>query len=209
MLGYKSSFTGKESTCHAGDLGSIPGLGRFPGEGKGCPLQHSGLENSRDCVVRGVTESDTTEWLTFSREHGPAAARSPHTLCEGLSSPGPAGGPGGLQGYKAPQDGFRHSPCLRHIKPPSPGCLHQAFHLCQYISCPGMCHIKEGYQERRCGEFPDGPVVKKPLSNSGDMGSIPGQGIKIPHALGQLLSLLTATESPCAKTKTNRAKKKV
>ena len=42
---------GKESACSAGDLGSIPGLGRFPGEGKGYPLQYSGLENSMDCIV--------------------------------------------------------------------------------------------------------------------------------------------------------------
>ena len=45
-----------------GDVGSIPGLGRFPGEGKGYPLQYSGLENSMDCV-HGVTEPDTTESL--------------------------------------------------------------------------------------------------------------------------------------------------
>ena len=45
---------GKESTCNAGDLGSIPGLGRSPGEGKGYPLQYSGLENSMDCIVHGV-----------------------------------------------------------------------------------------------------------------------------------------------------------
>ena len=41
---------GKESTCNAGDLGSIPGLERSPGEGKGHPLQYSGLESSMDCV---------------------------------------------------------------------------------------------------------------------------------------------------------------
>ena len=40
----------KESACNAGDLGSIPGLGRSPGEGKGYPLQHSGLENSMDYI---------------------------------------------------------------------------------------------------------------------------------------------------------------
>ena len=40
------SSAGKESTCNVGDLGSIPGLGRSPGEGKGYPLQYSGLENS-------------------------------------------------------------------------------------------------------------------------------------------------------------------
>ena len=48
---------GKESACDARDLGSIPGLGRSPGEGKGCSLQYSGLENSMDCVVHGVAKS--------------------------------------------------------------------------------------------------------------------------------------------------------
>ena len=43
------------------DLGLIPGLGRSPGEGKGFPFQYSGLEESLDCIVRGVTESDMTE----------------------------------------------------------------------------------------------------------------------------------------------------
>ena len=51
----------KKSACNAGDLGSIPGLGRSPGEGNSYSLQHSGLENSMDCIVHGVTESDTTE----------------------------------------------------------------------------------------------------------------------------------------------------
>ena len=44
----------------------IPGLGRSPGERKGYPFQHSGLENSRECIVHGVTESDTTEQLSLS-----------------------------------------------------------------------------------------------------------------------------------------------
>ena len=48
---------GKESVCNAGDPGSIPALGRSPGEGKGYPLQYSGLENSVDCIVLGVTKS--------------------------------------------------------------------------------------------------------------------------------------------------------
>ena len=42
-----------------GDLGLIPGLGRSPGEGKGYPLQYSGLENSMDYIVNGVTKSQT------------------------------------------------------------------------------------------------------------------------------------------------------
>ena len=50
---------GKESACNAGDLGSIPGLRRSPGEGKGYPLQCSGLENSLNCIVHGVTKSRT------------------------------------------------------------------------------------------------------------------------------------------------------
>ena len=41
---------GEEFTCNVGDLGSIPGLGRSPGEEKGYPLQYSGLENSKDCI---------------------------------------------------------------------------------------------------------------------------------------------------------------
>ena len=44
----------KETACNAGDLGSIPGLGRSPGEGKGYPLQHSGLGNSMDCIIHGL-----------------------------------------------------------------------------------------------------------------------------------------------------------
>ena len=50
---------GKESTSNVGDLGSVRELGRFPGEGKGYPLQYSGLENSMDCIVHGVTKSQT------------------------------------------------------------------------------------------------------------------------------------------------------
>ena len=49
----------KESACNAGDLGSIPGLGRFPGEGNGYLLQCSGLENSMDCIVHGVAKNQT------------------------------------------------------------------------------------------------------------------------------------------------------
>ena len=54
--------TGKESTCNAGDLGSIPRLGRSPGERKGYPLQYCGLEKSMDCIVHGVPKTQT--WLS-------------------------------------------------------------------------------------------------------------------------------------------------
>ena len=53
------SSVGKEFTCNVGDLGSIPGLGRSPREGKGYPLQSSGLDNSMDCIIPGVAKSQT------------------------------------------------------------------------------------------------------------------------------------------------------
>ena len=59
FLGFPCGSAGKESACSAGDLGLIPGLGRSPGEGKGYPLQYSGVENSMDCIVHGVTKSRT------------------------------------------------------------------------------------------------------------------------------------------------------
>ena len=59
FLDFSCGSSGKESACNVGDLGSIPGLERSPGEGKGYPLQYSGLENSMDCIVHGVTKSRT------------------------------------------------------------------------------------------------------------------------------------------------------
>ena len=59
ILGLPCGSAGKESTCNGVDLGSISGLGRSPGEGKGCPLQYSGWENSMDCIVHGVEKSRT------------------------------------------------------------------------------------------------------------------------------------------------------
>ena len=56
---FPCSLLGKESACSAGDLGSIPGLKRSPGEGKGYPLQYSGLENSMDYIVYAVAKSPT------------------------------------------------------------------------------------------------------------------------------------------------------
>ena len=67
FLGFPCGLAGKESTCNVGDLGSIPGLGRFPGEGKGYPLQYSGLENAMDYIYSpwGCKELDTTERLSL------------------------------------------------------------------------------------------------------------------------------------------------
>ena len=54
-----SGSAGKKSACNAEDMGSIPGLGRSPGEGKGYPLLYSGLETSTDSTVHGVAKSQT------------------------------------------------------------------------------------------------------------------------------------------------------
>ena len=65
VLSQRASLVGKESACDEGDLGSVPGLGRSPGKGKGYLLQYSGLKYSMDCIVHGVTKSRTQE----SRKH--------------------------------------------------------------------------------------------------------------------------------------------
>ena len=75
MEGFPDSSVGKESACNVGDLGSIPGLGRSPVEGKGYPLQYSGRENSMDCIVHGVGKSrirlsDFTSTFTLKMEKG-------------------------------------------------------------------------------------------------------------------------------------------
>ena len=58
----------KESACNAGDLGSIPGLGRSPGERERLPIPVFGLENSMDCIVHGVAKSQT-QLSGFHRFH--------------------------------------------------------------------------------------------------------------------------------------------
>ena len=58
-LSSPGSSDGKASARNAGDLGSIPVLGRSPGEENDCLLQYCGLENSMDCIVHGVAKSQT------------------------------------------------------------------------------------------------------------------------------------------------------
>ena len=60
----KESSEAKASACNVGDLGSIPGLGRYPGEGNGNPLQYSCLANPMDrgalwAIVHGAAKSQT------------------------------------------------------------------------------------------------------------------------------------------------------
>ena len=56
-MGFPGGSDSKESACSVGNLGLTPGLGRSSGEGNDYPLQYSGLKNSLDCVVHGVTKS--------------------------------------------------------------------------------------------------------------------------------------------------------
>ena len=58
-MGFPCGSAGKEFAYNVGDLGSIPGLGRCPGEGNDYPLHYCGLENSMDCIFHGVTKSRT------------------------------------------------------------------------------------------------------------------------------------------------------
>ena len=59
IMGFPCGSVGKEFACNAGDLGSVPELGRSSGEGKGYPLQYSGLENSTGCKDHGGAKSRT------------------------------------------------------------------------------------------------------------------------------------------------------
>ena len=74
QFGEESGFSGgsdsKESTCNAGDPGSISGLGRSPGEGNGHPLQYSGLENPIDRGAQWATVHEVGKsWTELSDEH--------------------------------------------------------------------------------------------------------------------------------------------
>ena len=64
--GFPGGSDDKESTCNAGDLGSVPGLGRSLGEGDGYPLQYSGLENSMDRGAWQGSKRVEHNWATFT-----------------------------------------------------------------------------------------------------------------------------------------------
>ena len=57
LMGFPCGSADKQSTCNVGDLGSIPGFGRSPGEGNSYPLQYSSLENAMDCIAHGVAKN--------------------------------------------------------------------------------------------------------------------------------------------------------
>ena len=65
-IGFLCGSAGKEIACNAGGLGSMPGLGRSHGEGKGYTLQNSGLENSMDCISIGLQRVPMNEQLSLT-----------------------------------------------------------------------------------------------------------------------------------------------
>ena len=97
-LGFPCGSAGKESACNVGDLlCSIPGLGRSPGEGKGYPLQYSGLENSMDGTVHEVTKSRTrlSDFTFTFHFHALEKEMATHSSVLAWRIPG-MGEPGGL-----------------------------------------------------------------------------------------------------------------
>ena len=90
-MGFPCGSAGKESTCNVGDLGSITGLERSPGEGKGHSLQYSGLQNSLDYTVHGVVLDGI-----FSLLHG--FRLSVNFFCILLCTSGSGRSPGGGHG---------------------------------------------------------------------------------------------------------------
>ena len=94
-LGFPCGSAGKESACNAGDLGSVPGLGRSPGKGKGYPLQYSGLENSMDYRVAKSWTRLSNFCFHFSlfasmwNECSPPRSGDWGTIHRGRGTPGP------------------------------------------------------------------------------------------------------------------------
>ena len=93
--GFLCGSTGKESACNVGDLGSIPGLRRSPGEGKGSPHQYSGLENSMDYTAHGVKKN----WTGLSDFPFPGGSDWKESACN-------VGDPGSIPGLgRSPEEG--------------------------------------------------------------------------------------------------------
>ena len=74
-MGFSGDSDGRESSSNAGDMGSIPGLGRSPGERNGYPLQYPCLENPIDrgawqAIIHGITESEMPDRTCRQQLHG-------------------------------------------------------------------------------------------------------------------------------------------
>ena len=155
FFSFPGGSAGKESACSAGDLGSIPGLGRFPGEGKGYPLQCSGLENSMDRAVHGAEKSWTR--LSAFRFHflwpvrqcvcragcalSPGTGHGHASQGAGPASQGPAAVPraafwGGHTAWAGPHRRMQSVPRIRAFSsPPAGRALCASFPGCESLAC--------------------------------------------------------------------------
>ena len=130
--GFPCGSAGKESACNAGDPGSVHGLGRSPGEGKGYLLQYSGLETSRDCIVHGVAKRRTRLshfHIHFPQGSSPVVA-TPSSLFLGFGSKLPPG---------SPPPRLSHPCTVSSV--PLPGGL---WTLTRPASCPSTCAAWSG-----------------------------------------------------------------
>ena len=108
-MGFPRGSAGKESACNVKDLGSVPGLGRFPGERKGYPFQYSGLENSMDCIVHRVSKNWTgLSDFHFTSGKNSACLRNAGSIHESGISPG--GGNDNLLQYSLLENSMTEEP---------------------------------------------------------------------------------------------------
>ena len=123
-MGFPSGSAGKESACNVGDLDSIPGLGRSPGEGNRYPLQYSGLENCMDYTVHGIAKSWTQlsdfhyilNTKMFEASQWLSGKESACNARDGDSVPGSGRAPGGGNGNPFQYSSLENSHGQRSLK---------------------------------------------------------------------------------------------
>ena len=84
LKGFPHNSVGKESTCNARDPCSTSGLGRSPGEGKGYPLQYSGLDNSMDCNLFILFQIFQYQWILESLDNQTVSVGTERILEESI-----------------------------------------------------------------------------------------------------------------------------
>ena len=134
-------------------MGSIPWLGRSPGEGKGYPFQYSGLENSMDCIVHGMAESDSSEQLSLSlfqqlntpicQGGRPSSLYPPPPLAPG-TSPGEVWRRGWKSNNITPNPNRSQSLCGASFK------NHQSSPLCLFVKPRRLTHKSDIQIQSRC-----------------------------------------------------------
>ena len=161
---FPHSSVGKESAYNAGDPGLIPGLGRFPGEGNGNPLQYSCLENplgrgAWQGTVHGVTRAVCDLATKHHHHHKPFKGREIHGFRQGLIC----------------------TCCLIMSILPNNSAKSLLLDIDSQPSVPmGSTPMDPNYSM----DLPGSPVARFHASNAAGVGLIPGWGTRIPHAWG-------------------------